>query len=100
MRTRQAQTRLMRKRARTDMRAWAVARRERTKQLIALGGLAAKAGLVELTGDDRAALYGAFLQVANRLKGEDHENALALMRRTGKRAFEIEAQEQLASKAT
>ena len=29
-------------------------RRERTRQLIALGGLIAKAGLVELVDDDRA----------------------------------------------
>ena len=41
------------------MREWQVKRRERTRQLIELGGLVAKADLVELTDDDRAALYGA-----------------------------------------
>ena len=36
-------------------------RRERTRHLIELGGLVQKAGLVELTGDDRATIYGALL---------------------------------------
>ncbi|MBW4655698.1 MAG: conjugal transfer protein TraD [Kaiparowitsia implicata GSE-PSE-MK54-09C] len=36
------------------MREWQVKRRERTRQLIELGGLVVKAGLVELTDDDRA----------------------------------------------
>ena len=53
------------------MREWQVKRRERTKQLIELGGLVAKADLVELTDDDRAALYGAFLTVAAKLRGPD-----------------------------
>lgn len=73
------------------MREWAVARRERTHQLIELGGLIMKAGLVELTNDDRAAIYGAMLGVAYQLKSEDRDAALALMRRRGKRAFENEA---------
>ena len=55
------------------MREWQVKRRERTKQLIELGGLVAKADLVELTDDDRAALYGAFLTVAAKLRGPDGE---------------------------
>jgi hypothetical protein len=63
-------------------------RRERTHRLIELGGLVQKAGLVELTGDDRAALYGAFLTLAMMLQGEDREHTLALWRRGGKRAFE------------
>ena len=45
------------------MREWQVKRRERTRQLIELGGLVVKAGLVELADDDRATLYGAFLTV-------------------------------------
>ena len=65
-------------------------RRERTRQLIELGGLFAKAGLVNRTGDDRAALYGAFLAVADRLGGEDRERALVLWGRRGHRAFEAE----------
>ena len=66
-------------------------RRERTRQLIELGGLVAKAGLVELTDDDRATLYGALLTVAAKLRGEEREQALLLWRRRGKRAFENEA---------
>ena len=65
-------------------------RRERTRQLIELGGLVAKAGLVELTGDDRAVIYGALLAVADRLRNE-HEKAMALWGRRGHRAFVTEA---------
>ena len=72
------------------MREWQVKRRERTRQLIELGGLVAKADLVELTEDDRAALYGAFLTVAAKLRGEEREQALVLFRRKGKRTFEAE----------
>ena len=60
------------------MREWVVKRRERTRHLIELGGLVAKAGLVELTDDDRATLYGAFLTVASELQGEERDHALAL----------------------
>ena len=66
-------------------------RRERTRQLIELGGLVVKARLVDLTDDDRATLYGAFLAVAGKLQGDDRANALALWKRKGKRAFEAEA---------
>ncbi len=65
-------------------------RRERTRHLIELGGLVVKAGLVELTDDDRATLYGAFLTVAGKLQGEERDHALALWKRQGKRAFEAE----------
>lgn len=66
-------------------------RRERTRHLIELGGLVVKAGLVDLTDDDRrAALYGAFLAVAGKLQGDERANALALWQRKGKRAFEAE----------
>ncbi|WP_371431961.1 conjugal transfer protein TraD [Novosphingobium sp.] len=65
-------------------------RRERTRHLIELGGLVVKAGLVDLADDDRATLYGAFLAVADRLRGDERANALALWRRKGKRAFEAE----------
>lgn len=66
-------------------------RRERTHQLIELGGLVAKAGLVELARDDRAALYGAFLELADRLQAPDGEGAKLLWRRRGQRAFASEA---------
>lgn len=72
------------------MREWAVQRRERTRHLIELGGLVVKAGLVDLTDDDRATLYGAFLIVAAKLRGEERQQALALWKRKGKRAFEAE----------
>lgn len=72
------------------MRDWAVKRRERARHLIELGGLVAKAGLVDLTDDDRATLYGAFLTVADRLRGDERTNALVLWQRKGKRAFAAE----------
>jgi len=65
-----------------------VKRRERTRQLIELGGLIAKAGLIELTDDDRAVLYGFMLEVAIKLRGETRDQVLVLWRRRGKRAFE------------
>ncbi|WP_447728324.1 conjugal transfer protein TraD [Sphingomonas koreensis] len=67
-------------------------RRERTRKLIELGGLVTKAGLVELTDDDRATLYGAFIAVAAKLRSEEREQALALWQRRGKRAFASEAE--------
>jgi len=70
------------------MRDWVVQRRERTRHLIELGGLVVKAGLIDLVDDDRATLYGAFLTVADRLRGDDRERTLALWRRKGKRAFD------------
>lgn len=72
---------------RTDKRAWAMKRRERTRQLIELGGLVQKAGLIELSDDDRAVLLGAFLAVAAKLQGEEREQSLTLWRRRGGRAF-------------
>ncbi len=74
------------------MREWQVKRCERTRQLIELGGLVVKAGLVELADDDRATLYGAFLTVAAKLRGEEREQALVLWKRKGKWAFEMEAE--------
>ena len=66
-------------------------RRERTRQLIELGGLVAKAGLIDLTNDDRAAIYGVMLEVAATLRSERRDQALTLWRRRGKRTFEDEA---------
>lgn len=76
---------------RADTRGWVVARRERTRHLIELGGLVQKAGLVDLTDDDRATLYGAMLDLAARAQGDDAGNVLALWKRRGKRAFDTEA---------
>lgn len=63
-------------------------RRERTRHLIELGGLVQKAGLIELTDDDRALLYGLFLWAAAKLHSEEGAHAAALWRRRGARAFE------------
>ena len=79
------------------MREWQVKRRERTRHLIELGGLVVKAGLVDLTDDGRATLYGAFLVLADRLRSEDKVSALALWQRKGKRAFEAEQEAAKAS---
>ena len=73
---------------RTDRREWVMHRRERTRHLIELGGLVQKAGLIELTNDDRAVLFGAFLAIATKLQGDEREQAITLWRRKGKRAFE------------
>lgn len=78
--------------ARLDMRDWVVKRRERTRHLIELGGLVVKAGLVELASDDRALLYGAFLDLVDALKGETREHMTALWRRRGGREFKREAE--------
>ncbi len=69
-----------------------VARRERTRHLIELGGLVQKAGLVNVTDDDRAVLYGAFLDLAQRLRGDDGSTHILLFRRRGVRAFAIESE--------
>ncbi|WP_018076180.1 conjugal transfer protein TraD [Novosphingobium nitrogenifigens] len=62
-------------------------RRERTRQLIELGGLIAKAGLVELTDDDRAVILGLLLEAAAKLRSDETGNQLTLWRRRGQRAF-------------
>lgn len=72
------------------MRHWLVERRARTKHLIELGGLVVKAGIVDLTGDDRTVIYGALLWAANKLRSEQGEKALALWSAKGKQAFEAE----------
>ena len=74
--------------ARDDKRAWVVKRRERTRQLIELGGLVAKAGLVELVDDDRAVILGLLVEGAAILRSERGAEALTLWRRRGRRAFE------------
>ena len=63
-------------------------RRERTRQLIELGGLVAKSGIVDLTDDDRAVIFGLLVGAAAMLRSEEREHALTLWRRRGKRAFD------------
>ncbi len=70
------------------MRTWQFERRRRTRHLIELGGLIVKAGIIDLTGDDRAMIYGALLWMANKLKSDQGEQARALWATKGKRAFE------------
>jgi hypothetical protein len=81
-------------RARNDTRAWVVKRRERTRQLIELGGLVAKAGVVELSDDDRAVIFGALLNIAATLRSEKRDQAVLLWGRQGRRAFENEEAEE------
>jgi hypothetical protein len=64
-----------------------VKRRERTRHLIELGGLVVKAGLVELTDDDRAVMLGILAEAAGKLRGEERERSLVLWRRRGQRVF-------------
>ena len=68
-------------------------RRKRTRQLIELGGLVAKAGIVEITGDDRTLIFGALLWMADRLEGAQGDHARKVWRDWGRAAFEIEAKE-------
>ena len=89
------QNRLNLARTRHDTRDWVQERRARTRQLIELGGLVQKAGLVELTGDDRATLLGAFLEIASWLQQDELlEEATDLKtrwRRRGLHAFDTGA---------
>ena len=70
------------------MRTWQVERRRRTRHLIELGGLVVKAGIVDLTGDDRATIFGALLWSADKLKSDQGERARALWAAKGKDAFQ------------
>lgn len=62
-------------------------RRERTRHLIELGGLIAKAGLVELTDDDRAVILGLLVEAAAKLRSGDRTQHFTLWQRRGRRAF-------------
>lgn len=75
-----------------------MARRERTRHLIELGGLVQKSGLVGIADDDRAMLYGAFLELALQMQGEDGAQVKLLFRRRGARAFATEAEETAAAR--
>jgi len=66
-------------------------RRERTRHLIELGGLVQKAGLVDLTDDDRATILGGLLGLADMLHGEGGAALREVFRRRGLRAFEADA---------
>jgi hypothetical protein len=87
-RNRAARNRYQAARARHDMRTWQVERRKRTRHLIELGGLVVKA--VDLTGDDRATIFGALLWSADKLKSDQGERARALWAAKGKQAFDAD----------
>ncbi len=72
------------------MRTWQIERRKRTRHLIELGGLVAKARIVELTGDDRATIYGALLWMADKLQSDQGEHARELWITKGKQALEAD----------
>jgi hypothetical protein len=72
------------------MRTWQVERRKRTRRLIELGGLVVKAGIVDLTGDDRAMIYGALLWMVDKVRSDQGERARALWAARGKQAFEAD----------
>ena len=72
------------------MGTWQIERRKRTRHLIELGGLVVKAGIVDLTGDDRAMIYGAMIWMAEKLKSEGGDHARDTWTKLGKMAFEME----------
>ena len=97
------QNRLELARNRDDKRQWVQDRRARTRQLIELGGLVQKAGLVELMDDDRATLLGALLDLASRLQDvgqaeEDADDLKARWRRRGLRAFDADVSQAVPSR--
>lgn len=72
------------------MRTWQVERRKRTRHLIELGGLIVKAGIVELTNDDRVLIYGALLWIAAKHKSDEGDRAREVWTRMGKAGFEAD----------
>lgn len=86
-RTQTSHRRLEARRACSDRRAWVVKRRERTRHLIELGGLIAKAGLIELVDDDRAVIFGILTEAAAILRTERRELVIQLWQRRGRRSF-------------
>lgn len=69
------------------MRSWQVERRKRTRHLIELGGLVVKARVVEITGDDRALIYGGLLWMTEKLESDQGEHAREVWAEKGKSAF-------------
>jgi Conjugal transfer protein TraD len=77
------------------MRSWQVERRRRTRHLIELGGLVVKAGIVDLTGDDRTMIYGALIWMAEKLRSDQGEQAREVWTVKGKRAFEPDGEDRV-----
>lgn len=76
------------------MSTWQVERRQRTRHLIELGGLVVKAGIIELTNDDRSTIYGALLWIAAKLQSHEGEHARNLWNAKGQLAFVAEWHEE------
>ena len=74
-------------------RPWVQERKARTRQLIELGGLVAKAGLDQTAGSDRALLLGALLAIADRHRREPDGELSRRWRSRGQQAFELHAHE-------
>jgi Conjugal transfer protein TraD len=75
-----------------DTRERVVARRQRTRRLIELGGLVIESGLVQFAEADCATLHCALLDPAARAQSDDEKLVLALWKRRGKREFEAEGE--------
>lgn len=75
-------------------------RRARTRQLIELGALVQKARLDIITADDRALLFGALLDLAERLGAPDHVELAAQLRWHGSRAIAGDAAAAAAARGT
>ncbi|RWF32518.1 MAG: conjugal transfer protein TraD [Mesorhizobium sp.] len=75
------------------MRTWQLERRKRTRHLIELGGLVLKAGIVDLTHDNRTTILGALLCIAAKLQSHEGEHARDLWSAKGKQAFDAERDE-------
>ena len=86
-RSRAARNRRQAERARHDMRSWQIERRKRTRRLIELGGLVVKAGVLDLTGDDRAIILGGLLWMAEKLQSDQGAHARRLWAAKGKQAL-------------
>ena len=70
-----------------------VVRCKSTRHLIELGGLVVKAGIVDLTTDDHALIYGTLLWMADKLQSEQGRHAREVWTEKGKAAFAAEAKE-------
>ena len=62
-------------------------RRERTRQLIELGGLVIKSGFIEESKDDRALLLGLLLSVARNLMHPQNAGLVNAWREEGRVAL-------------
>ncbi|CTQ51392.1 conjugal transfer protein TraD [Jannaschia donghaensis] len=72
------------------MRSWHVARRKRIRHLIELGGLLVKSRVVDLTGDDRALIYGALLWMAEKLESKQGTHARKVWAEKWKSALKVD----------